>query len=327
MLSTKNLETGIDKIPSYWVFQHYLNLTEKLTGQNIKIKSVFNPTEKTPSFALYVDKSVMQYKFKDFSTGKNGDKINLVMSLFNLDFFNAVQKIITDYNKCIVKGDVSFTNLKPEEKWKIDFVKTRSWNKRDAAFWLSFNIGSALLEEYNIKPLHHYTMVKEVDNNFETIKFEKPTMYGYFNNNNELIKIYQPYSKKQKFYNALAYLQGLDQLQYEHDYLVICSSLKDALCLKSFNYKLEVIAPASENSMIKPYLINNLKSKYKKIITLFDNDEAGKKAITKYTDVYGINGFTLPMCKDISDAMKEHGFDKVRAILKPLLKETLTYEK
>lgn len=323
MLSTKNLETTIDKIPSYWVFKHYLNLTEALTGQNVKIKSVFNPTEKTPSFAIYVDKSVMQYKFKDFSTGKNGNKIDLVMLLFNLDFFNAVQKIIIDYNKCITKGDVNFTNLKPEIKWKIDFVKVRKWNKRDAKFWLSFNIGSSMLEEYNIKPLHHYTMVKEIDNNFETIKFEKPSMYGYFNNNNELIKIYQPYSKKQKFYNALSYLQGLDQLKYEQNYLVICSSLKDAMCLRSFNYKLEVLAPASENSMIKPYLINNLKSKYKKIITLFDNDEAGKKAINKYTEVYGIKGFALPISKDISDAVKEHGFKKINSILKPLLIETL----
>lgn len=323
MLSTKNLETTIDKIPSYWVFQYYLNLQEQLTGQDLKIKSLFNPAERTPSFCVYVDKSIMQYKFKDFSTGKTGDKIDLVKELFNLDFFNAVQKILTDYNKCITGGKVSFTNLKPQAKWKIDFVKIRQWNKRDAKFWLAFNIGSSILENCKVKPIHYYTMVKEIDNEFETIKFEKPMMYGYFNNSNELIKIYQPYNKKQKFYNVKDYLQGLDQLEYKYNNLVICSSLKDAMCLKSFNYKLEVLAPSSENTMIKPYIINNLKTKYKKVITLFDNDEAGKKAINAYKKLYDIDGCALPICKDLSDAVKKHGFEIINKELKPLLIETL----
>ena len=53
------------------------------------------------------------------------------------------------------------------------------------------------------------------------------------------------------------------------------------MCLKSFGYNIEVIAPDSENSLIKPHVIENLKVKYKKVITLFDNDEAGKKAIAQ----------------------------------------------
>tara|TARA_Y100000385_G_scaffold290055_1_gene361616 strand:+ start:121 stop:426 length:306 start_codon:yes stop_codon:yes gene_type:complete len=99
--------------------------------------------------------------------------------------------------------------------------------------------------------------------------------------------------------------------------------MKDAMCLKGFGYNLEVIAPDSENTMIKPYIIENLKTKYKKIITLFDNDDAGKIAIEKYAKAYNINGMSLTICKDISDAVKEHGFEKIHKILKPLLKETI----
>jgi DNA primase len=95
------------------------------------------------------------------------------------------------------------------------------------------------------------------------------------------------------------------------------------MCLKGMGYNLEVIAPDSENTMIKPHVIEHLKKKYKKVITLFDNDEAGKKAIDTYANAYKIDGFTLTICKDISDAMKEHGFDKVHKHLKPLLKTTL----
>jgi hypothetical protein len=55
MFNTKNLVLEIDDIPSYWVFQYYLNLSEPLTGQDVKILSVFNPNEKTPSLCIYVD--------------------------------------------------------------------------------------------------------------------------------------------------------------------------------------------------------------------------------------------------------------------------------
>lgn len=95
------------------------------------------------------------------------------------------------------------------------------------------------------------------------------------------------------------------------------------MCLKGFGYNLEVIAPDSENTMIKPYIIENLKEKYKKIITLFDNDDAGRKAIKAYAKAYNINGMAPIICKDISDAVKEHGFEKVHEMLKPLLKETI----
>ena len=70
MFNTKNLVLNESDIPSYWVFQYYLNLPEPLTGQDVKLTSIFNPNEKTPSFCIYVDQKINQYKFKDFSTGK-----------------------------------------------------------------------------------------------------------------------------------------------------------------------------------------------------------------------------------------------------------------
>ena len=95
------------------------------------------------------------------------------------------------------------------------------------------------------------------------------------------------------------------------------------MCLRSMGYNIEVIAPDSENTMIKPHIIEHLKKKYKKVITLFDNDEAGKNAVDKYANTYKIHGFVPTICKDISDAMVEIGFDKLHAMLRPLLKETL----
>jgi len=271
MLSTKNLIIHESQVPSYWVFHYYLNLDRPLTGQTEKIRSIFNPGEKTPSMCIYVDKSVMQYKFKDFSTGKQGSKIDIVMILFNMSYGEAVTKLIDDYNKYVKKN------------------------------------------------IEYYEMEKDT----ERITIKGSYIYGYFNKYDEIYKVYQPYNKNKKFIKVSSYVQGLDQLKYDQPYLVICSSLKDAMCLKSFGYNIEVIAPDSENSIIKPFLIEYLRNRYKKVMTLFDNDEAGTKAIERYKELYGINGCALSLDKDVSDAVKKFGVQRTYEELKPLLKSIL----
>jgi hypothetical protein len=323
MFNTKNLVLEESDIPSYWVFQYYLNLEEALTGQDVKLKSIFNPAEKTPSFCIYVDKIIRQYRFKDFSTGKSGSKIDLVMLLFNESYHTSVMRIIKDYNKHVKTEDFKEIEFKPAAKWEVDFIKTRSWNENDKDYWLSFRIGMSILKEYNVKPIAYYNLIKSEDDQVKIIKIEGKFLYGYFDRHGEIYKIYQPTSSKHKFHKVKTHLQGYDQLKFNQPYLVICSSLKDALCLKGMGYNIEVVAPDSENVMIKPHIIEHLKKKYKKVITLFDNDDAGINAIEKYAEAYKINGFVLTICKDISDAMKEHGFDKVHQHLKPLLKTTL----
>ena len=324
MFNTKNIVLDERNIPSTWVFQYYLNLPEQLTGQNIKIKSIFNPNDKTPSFCIYVNETIMQYKFKDFSTGKNGNKVDLVKSIFNIEYPEASRKIVKDYNMFVKTNGVQKIDFKPESKWVINYIKERSWTITDKKYWLSFRIGKTILDEFNVRPIEYYTLVKENSNKVENLRCGSKWCYGYFDKNGEVYKIYQPFSKKYKFYKAKSYLQGIDQLKFNKPYLVICSSLKDALCLKGMGYNVEVLAPDSENTIIKPHIIEHLKKKYKKVITLFDNDQAGLEAIEKYKNLYGLHGCVLSMSKDISDAIKNYGLNKVHTMLKPLLKQTLS---
>ena len=143
-----------------------------------------------------------------------------------------------------------------------------------------------LINKFGKKPIDYYNLIKEESNEVKKLRIGSKYMYGYFDKNNEVYKIYQPHSKKHKFHKVKPYLQGFDQLKFDKPYLIICSSLKDALCLKGMGYNIEVLAPDSENTMIKPHVIEHLKRKYKKVITLFDNDEAGKTAVNKYNKLY-----------------------------------------
>ncbi len=40
MISTKNITTSFNDIPPTWIFEFYLNLSEKLNGQDVKITSL-----------------------------------------------------------------------------------------------------------------------------------------------------------------------------------------------------------------------------------------------------------------------------------------------
>lgn len=323
MFNTKNFVIEGQDVPSTWVFQYYLDLPEKLTGQDLKIVSVFNPNERTPSFCIYVDKTIMQYKFKDFSTGKSGNKVDLVKLMFNVDFPTAMQKIVKDYNTYVRSSEYIEQKFQPQSKWEIDFINLREWTIEDKDYWLSYRIGKTMLDSYNVKPIEYYNLIKEEAGEIRKLRIASKYMYGYFDKNKEVYKIYQPHSKSHKFHKVKPYLQGFDQLQFNQPYLVICSSLKDAMCLKGMGYNLEVLAPDSENTMIKPHIIEHLKKKYKTIITLFDNDDAGKAAIKKYHEMYNLSGMIFPTAKDISDAMKENDFGYVHSIIQPILKKIL----
>jgi 5S rRNA maturation endonuclease (ribonuclease M5) len=265
----------------------------------------------------------MQYKFKDFSTGRGGNKADLVRLLFNLDYPAATRKMIDDYNNFIKQGGNIDIDFKPAPKWKIDFIKYKTWSVSDRKYWLNYRIGKTMLETYNVKPIDYFTISIEENGEFRSLRVGAGLCYGYLDKQGEVYKIYQPRSKSHKFHKVKDYIQGIDQLKYNQPYLIICSSLKDAMCLKGMGYNIEVIAPDSENTIIKPHIISLLKKKYKKIITLFDNDQAGKQAIKRYMDTYKIEGCTPTICKDISDAMKTYGFEKTHAMIKPILKDVL----
>lgn len=323
MLSTKNKVFNIKNVPSYWVFQYYIKLDQTLSGQNVKIRSIWNTTDSVPSMCIYVDTKRQEYMFKDFSTGKFGDKITFVMEYLNIPYANAVKKILADYNQYIKTNGKIKLGFKPVEPWKVGYVNTRGWNNFDGKYWLQYKIGSSILNKYNVVPLEYYNLEKTIGKNKKEISIQNNYIYGYYTKENSLYKIYQPKNKRNKFLKVTDYIQGFDQLEFNKPSLIICSSLKDVMSLMSFNYNIEAIAPDSENTIIKPYIIESLKKRYKHVITMLDNDEPGKKAMARYKELFNINGFAVELSKDFSDSVKDHGKKKVHEHFKILFKQCI----
>jgi hypothetical protein len=243
------------------------------------------------------------------------------MHLFNLTQGQAISKLIADYGEYLRNTGqcVSDTVIKQRAQFKLESFDTRGWTQADAEYWLAYGIDSDILEKYNVKPLSSFTFSRQDDGVYDFFVTQRPYVYGYFREDGTLYKIYQPYNKDKKFMKMATYIQGMDQLKFDKQHLIITSSLKDGMCLKKMRYPVEFIAPDSEGSVIREEVITYLKSKYKVITCMFDNDTAGIKAMEKYYELYGLPGLLLPMEKDISDSVKKHGKKTVRQVLTPLI--------
>lgn len=327
MLNTKNIITSISDVPVEWVYEYYLKLNVKLVGQSHQVLSPFNSNDKRPSFGLYLNKDNI-YKFKDFSTGKQGDNVALVEAMFNLSSRGeAAHKIISDYINWLKNNENDFDTREKVviTSYKVTEFTKRGWTKPDEKFWTKYNIGSKILKHYNVEAIDSYKMQRHVGDEPQEIEIKsRPHTYGYFRADGTLYKIYQPYIKEMKFVKVRDYVQGTDQLTMQKKYLVICSSLKDIMAFHSLGYKdAECVAPDSENTLLADHVMNAYKLKYQSVVVLFDNDEAGIKAAKKYEEKYDIKSVQLNMSKDLSDAIRDHGVLEVLKALTPNLKQAL----
>jgi len=162
MISIKNLISDLKDIPTGWPFEHYLGLSETLDGQDVKIRSIVNTRERTPSMCIYLNAATGRYCFKDFSSGNGGDSVELVKILFGLTRGQSAMKIIEDYNQYVLNNDCNpIQEYKVHSRYKVTDYEIRHWTTIDQKYWTKFNIGSRLLEKYNVAPLQYYVMTKE----------------------------------------------------------------------------------------------------------------------------------------------------------------------
>lgn len=324
MFSSRHFINDVNDIPTTWIFENYLGLEESLTGQNVRIHSLFNPNDRTPSMYLFYSPVSQIYRYKCFSTGKGGTAVELMMHLWEMSFTDTFKRMREDYIAYLKSGKVCETKIVEHARWRVGSYKTRKWTVEDGEYWSAYNISSKLLEKYNVMPLESYTMQKTASDKFVEQEFDitQKHVYGYFTKDGVLYKIYQPKNRERKFIKTCDYTQGYDQLE-EHDYLVIASSLKDAMVIKSMGLQVDVIAPDSENTMFSQEEIEGYKVLYKAIVTVFDSDQAGIKSMSAYKDKYQIPFVYLPQEKDIADIAKVHGIKHAFQEFVPKLHQAL----
>ena len=308
MIKTVNI--SIEDVPDGWIYEHYLGIS---INKPTTIKSVFNENDSNPS--MKICKKGDRIVFFDFSTGINGSAIDLVMNMFHLDFKEAVRKIIDDYSINNTYTPKTYVG----SSYKVTEVHPRDWNNIDINYWSQYHISKCLLELYNVTPISSYVM----SNGSNNIEMSYNKCYCFHDNNMQPYKIYQPGNKKKFLKCNNQTIQGLEQLTYSRNTLVICSSLKDLMCLVTCVPEVEAIAPDSENTPLPIDIIEMVKKNYRNVFVMFDNDTAGLTNMYRYKRDYNIDYLHLNIQKDIADCVKAHGINNTRYHIINLLKNKL----
>ncbi|MGL5079525.1 MAG: hypothetical protein ACRDBG_27315, partial [Waterburya sp.] len=129
-------------------------------------------------------------------------------------------------------------------------------------------------------------------------------------NINGRFKIYRPLAKNKKDkWRSTALLQdvyGLEHLKKKGRLLFITSSVKDLMTLNSFGFQAicfssEALPKRGENYEFLKSLIGNLNRRFEYVLSIFDNDEAGKAGAAVLLGL-GVPGFQLK-AKDPFDSV------------------------
>lgn len=311
------------------IYSFYIN--ERITDRNRIVSSPFREDVRK-SFSIF-NHNVRTDKlmWKDHSTGDTGDVITLVQKLFNLPRpIYAVYRIIEDFKITLVKsiGKETLESLESDVKERILKsskvekkhanlgVVYRDWDSKDKVYWQQYGICKETLRKFYVSPVK-YMCINEsfvlCNNNSYVYHEYKDGVCTY--------KIYQPQSKdrNRKWFcnHSKDVHQGYLQLPPKGDLLLITKSLKDVMCLHDIT-GIASIAPQSETTGIIEKVMQEYKSRFKKIVCLFDNDAPGIKASKKFSYENKIPYILLPSfpgVKDFSDAVKTLGQTVAKSML------------
>lgn len=313
------LDYILSKVSEYDIYAHYL-------GQ-FKVGAIYNSPfrkDKNPSFGIYYSKRTKQLLFKDHGTGECGNIVKFVSLYTGLTNYNDILKdIVKQLN---ITTDTKLDSSKqyiPSSETVIGIVRQK-FTPTDINYWSQFNISEKTLKKFNVNSIKYYLCNGIVKG---TYKEDNP-MYAYKVYNN--FKIYRPFADKYtKWRNNLTEydIQGYAQLPSKGDTLIITKSMKDVMCL--YEMGIPAISPSSESTFIPNDILEGLKKRFKRIIILFDRDNAGVKYLRKMSLKTGLEGLLVHKkfkAKDISDAIKANSFEEIKEWLYGEIKKQNTKE-
>ena len=309
------------KISDADILSKYLGITQIPCVIQSPLRS-----DNRPSFGLYSPDGT-HIDYIDFGTKDKGTTLTLLSKMWNTDTYNTIKKINDEIglisnsrgiitlnksnNRVVVKKSVN-TDLK---------CKIREWKDYDIKYWESYGINLKWLKLAEVYPISHKIIVK--DNHSYVFKADKYA-YAYVEHKEGkvTIKIYQPLNKKYKWSNKhdKSVISLWTKVPEYGDKICICSSLKDALCLRA-NTGIPSLSIQGEGYSMSKTAIDELKRRYKKIYILLDNDITGLLDGVKLAEETGFINIILPQFeggKDISDLMKAKGKEAFLKIILPL---------
>lgn len=274
--------------------------------------------DKHPSFSIYMGSNNHIY-YKDFGdSSEKGSLLDLLCKYWNCTFSQCLDKIcaIMIDAKCddlTVRPTIkTLTRKDVSQNTKIQVV-VRPWQDYDIEYWKNYGIELKWLKYAKVSPISYKIITKKDPETGKSKRYIFPAdklayVYQEKKDGKLQIKIYQP--KNTKGFKWCSSMDGSvislwTRVPETGDKIVICSSLKDALCL-SCQLGIPAIAPQGEGYNISESACKELRRRYKKVFICFDTDEAGKKDAEALAEKTGFINVVpdLGKQKDLSDYYK-----------------------
>jgi len=275
-----------------------------------KYKSPYTK-DSNPSFCFIQVKERLRYHC--FSSGKSGDAIQMVSDFNCINYKEAVALVYNNFP--LTNTPIQSFVYKPSKPAKIEVVLFDKDPESFYEYWNSFCISKKTLELYNIRA------AKEVwlNDKLYSVYSDKSPVIRYLIGSN--YKIYQPLNPKAKWISncRITDIQGWTQLPFTGDLLIISKAYKDVCLLREFGY--DAFALCSETTNLSQPLVDNIKGRFKRIVSFLDSDIAGLATMNKYYDQYQIPFVSMPLnteCKDLSDFAYLYGPEESMKILEQL---------
>lgn len=303
-----SLRDLMEKVSDYDIYSYYIGSFKPGRLMNSPLRT----DDKNPSFAIFPSKTG-GLLFKDHGTGESGNAIKFIKLYRNIQTRAELEKellrIVRKINPNVSNRKNSY-NHTSYGNINIGIVR-QPFTDVDRQYWKQFHISVDTLRKFKVFSIKYFLCNSVVRS---TYKEDNP-MYAY--KVYDKFKIYRPLaSKYTKWRTNLTnrHVQGLAELPIEGgNLLIITKSLKDVMSLYEMGYS--AIAASSETTFIPEDILDSLRKKWKHIIILYDRDETGMKRAREYSKLYKLDAIFVHKkfnAKDISDAIRDNGFSKVK---------------
>jgi hypothetical protein len=274
------------------LFRHYCpNFKQLDTPFNSEFRD-----EQVPSCRISNLKIGIRYK--DFGTTDPAMDIwHYLMLKYSLGFTEALIMVSQDMHvtaSADVKISSSVPSIKKEEVYvpaKLIEIKKRSWKLVDRMYWDQYKIPISLLTEYDVCPISCYWI-----NGILYPAKDLAYCYNYYHHRGAILrKIYQPTtSRPEKWRSNIdnTVVQGIENIPKTADLLMITSSMKDIMVLRLMGFP--AVAPNNEMSWIPQQVWQKFRSRYKRMVILFDSDEPGFTSACHFSMIYEIPYIIIP---------------------------------
>ncbi|MEE3343900.1 MAG: toprim domain-containing protein [Bacilli bacterium] len=304
----------LSKVNQESIMQYYTG--SNVTSKKLVTSCLRNDNHVTVGF--YKSKSGILY-MHDFATNEHIDCWNLVMRLYNCNYYEALKIIAQDFN--LVNSNVVKSNspkivesLKETESSRIQ-VQIKKYTDKELEWWKQFGISIKTLKKFQVFSLQHIFLNGEL----KFTSSEQCPIYGYYfgkdKNGNEKWKCYFPTRDSFRFLNNLSkkVLQGYHQLPKTGELLVITKSMKDVCALYEFG--IPAVSPNSETLFLDDKKLEEFKQRFKHILVIYDNDRPGLHNMWLIRKQHPeLNYYFLPwyLSKDFTDSIKMVGVENMK---------------